>query len=408
MVTSMNELIKTLSPFLSTDSSIDEQITATLKNIFERFIMGVKYVFAAVGHTYKGLMSLCKMLIHLHKDSQYGLDDLNAISDRLRVTVERLLLAHANAIDGREVYQGLLADVEVLIQQTMDDHDPNVAIRVSGKATIEQRSPQALGSTIKGHMEQVEHTCSYMLRGLVWKYPSLFQAIQDDERAFMNADVQARAPDIIQPKIKELPPPTVVNPNATASMHGAVLTQGATRSGRSELRLLSVTQTKPGISTMKVNVSLHQSGMWYHLLKSFHILCRITTTNADSSLHLSNHFPTTLKEMVADTAFKPRHCKPCFKLVVSSTTVARWHFWKPIYRWTPSSAFPSHFSISFDIEHNTRVGVEFHLVFEYRRRFMPILTDREQMVGKPYFVDPLPLSAGPLSSAGPQDASSVE
>ncbi|PPQ70580.1 hypothetical protein CVT24_000058 [Panaeolus cyanescens] len=462
ILVAVSKLLETLSPLLSANSSFDEQTITTLRNLLASLALAAKYVFVALRHSNNALTSICTMLATLksHRPA--------TLAETLRLIAEKLLFSHANAMDSREVFSVLKTDVERLLRSVMEIHSQETTIRVTGRDTVEHRGLQDLGLSIKKYVEQAETSCASMvdllsgtntliraflqdesfslerpltdvplwspnmfnvwrtfqamfinfisdLRGPIITHPSWFPEIIKDEKGLIESDEQSRRPEIIQPQFKiivsQMPGAGV---NTAAPTVESVLTDGTIKSGSCEVRLLSIFHTKRGMSTVTVKMSLRQSGIWRHLLKSINLLCRITATNAEASFRVSNHAPATVNDAVADPNFLPKHCRPCFELDTSTSSLTRWHFWRPIYRWRPSSTFPSHFNISFDIEHDTRVGLEFHLAFEYRRRFLPLLTYTEQLVGKPYFVDPPPFSGDPvLSSPDPrqstaQDGSKIE
>ncbi|PPR01114.1 hypothetical protein CVT24_000410 [Panaeolus cyanescens] len=449
ILVAVNKLLDILSPLLSPNNSIDEQTITTLRGLLTSLALGAKYIFIALQHSNSSLSDIRTMLV------TFASYRPPALAERLRLIAENLLFGHANAMDGCEVFGALRADVENLLKYIMENHGQETVIRVSGSHTVEHRGLQDLGLSIKKYVEDAETSCKSMvdllsgtntliqafledetfslerpltdapiwspslfnvwntfqmtfiafssdLRGPIIMHPSWFQEILKDENGLIESDEQARRPDITQPTFKIFVPRTPgARVNATDSTVGAVLANGTIKSGACELRLLSISQIKRGMSTVTVKMSLQQSGIWRHLLKSFGVLCRITAANADSSFRLLNHTPVTIDDILADPNFLPKHCKPCFKLDASASSLMRWRFWRPIYRWRPSSTFPSHFNIAFDIEHNTQVGVEFHLAFKYRRQFMPVLSDTVQLAGTPYFVDPPPFSADQLPPATP-------
>ncbi|PPQ70582.1 hypothetical protein CVT24_000060 [Panaeolus cyanescens] len=458
----VSKLLEILSPLLSSDNSIDEQTITTLRSLLTSLASGAKYIFLAVRH---GNSALSQVLTVMAASKPYR---PASIAERLRLVAERFLFAHANAVDGREVFSKLRADVECVLNSVMENHGQETVIRVSGKNTVEHRGLHAMGLTIKEYVEQAEASCTSMvdmfsgintmvrafledesfslesqmpleevnflspsmsnvwniLRGIfitllsdlrrsVCRHPSWFQEILKDENGFIDSDEQARIPQITQPTFKIFTPRiSDACVNTAASTVESVLTTGTIKSGSCELRLLSVSQIKRGMSTMRVKMSLQQSGIWHHLLKRFSVICLITGASKEPSFRLLNHTPATVNDILADPNLLPKHCKPCFEVDGSASSLTTWRSWRfrrPMYRLRPASIFPSHFNISFDIEHDTRIGVEFQLVFEYRRRSMPIFSDTEQLAsGKPYFVDPPTLSADPLPSATPQGGSNVE
>ncbi|PPQ83668.1 hypothetical protein CVT24_003979 [Panaeolus cyanescens] len=426
------EVMRILSPLISSSSDLDRDIDQWLKGFRERFVKAVRYMCITIKHTLLGLTLLCSIL-SISNTKPNSLSRAN----QLRRIAEDLLAGNACATDGLEQYRALRTDIESQFNDLAQKFGEESVIDVSGNSHTTRTTLKTLRTVIALRLEESEKA-SFATVDILTGMNSLLRSFLEDEgfsltnplttaplfsldmfrtwgelrERFISFEVELRRPMLafnmgfildadesiheleedkrarkhqipeIQIKLQGIPERSSVSDASSLShpppRQTLISVNIPKTSGPCVICVERCDNPQPGTTGVRAIFTIPVPDTGSRLKSiSLHAALKSGSSDSDSPSFALKNKSSTVEQIVRDPEFEPPNCKPIFTTSQPSKSTLQWTFLRQFrWRiWKSTPILPTQLAVSFDIEHSTPVKLQLNVVFRFRQRLFGITSD---------------------------------
>ncbi|PPR03968.1 hypothetical protein CVT24_008312 [Panaeolus cyanescens] len=426
--TAVTELMKILSPLISSGNGLDEEISKSLKGVKDQFVQAVHHMCITIKHTVLGLSLLCSLLTV----SPSKLKPLS-ISKQLHHIAEDFLAGNACATDSLEQYRALRMDVENQFDLLAQKFGEESVINVSGNSSTTTSTLKTLRTTITRRLHESENVSSATVDILTGINNLLRKFLEDESFSLSNplATAPLFSPDMLRTtwtelrgrflffevelrrpmltfemgyilgaadssreleedklarktqfpevliKLQGIPEDSGTSPTSNLPPREKLISVGIPKtSGVCTIYVEHCENEQPGTTGVRAIFSIPVPDTRSRL-KSVCVRASVTHASSDSPTCALKNRSTTVEQIILDPNFEPPNCKPVFTSSQPTQSTLEWMFLKPFLRlgWKSAPILPTQLALSFDLVHSTHVKLQLSVVFRFRRRLFGGISD---------------------------------